>query len=294
MAEANEQDRSRPPQVVDFLRLPRVAIASHAIRSARRAFPVIYPELTTSELMSKLPPVLAKGFSSTIDEILRLAEQVCAGELPAHSLERMTAQASAIDGYAHELNQYSTASFHLAQCAAKAYQACAAAFTDGVDKMGVSLAAADAASFGAEASEQENSFFLETWRDYRLLFAASHAEGWKDGEDFSIPPEFFGPLWPYGEPEGWPVEASGKHEPRPTMMVNIAVPPGMTEAQSKAFNGKVVELLREMSRLHAGSGGTGLRIIDKRTHQPVLVPDDESDHAARDFPCEVKPEVVNA
>lgn len=107
-------------------------------------------------------------------------------------------------------------------------------------------------------------------RDLDLLLHASKTENWTD--DTPVPPEFFGPMWPDGPPEGWPEEEAATSAP-PTLKVEIQVPAGMDEQRSKEFNQRVARLFAEMSALHVAMGGNGLRIIDDASATPV--PDDD-------------------
>ena len=112
-------------------------------------------------------------------------------------------------------------------------------------------------------------------RDFDLLLAASEEFDWTDGTP--VPPEFFGPLWPEGEPEGWPrpEPTDDHHSEPPVLKLEIAVPEGMDSAATQAFDAKVAELLAAMSAFDAAMGGHGLKILDECSNEPLRL-DDES------------------
>lgn len=107
-------------------------------------------------------------------------------------------------------------------------------------------------------------------RDYELLKAAAAAEGWTD--DTPVPPEFFGPLWPEGEPEGWP----GSSVPaEPTYFkIELLTPSNMTGQESEDFNRRAAALFAELSALHVAMGGTGLRLLDRDSLETIPVSDE--------------------
>ncbi|MCA9304396.1 MAG: hypothetical protein KC996_09765, partial [Phycisphaerales bacterium] len=108
-------------------------------------------------------------------------------------------------------------------------------------------------------------------RDYLLIKELSSLENWTDGTP--VPPEVFGPMWAEGEPEGWP-EEEGAHEPC-CLKMEIASPAGMNESQSTVFNQKMAAFFAELSALHVGMGGTGLKILDQDSFESDLVDQDQ-------------------
>lgn len=86
-------------------------------------------------------------------------------------------------------------------------------------------------------------------------------------DDAPVPPEVFGPMWPDGVPEGWPPLQDG-HEPL-HLKIEITVPSGMSEAESKAFNERVATFFAKLSGAHVALGGTGLRLLDHSSSAPL-------------------------
>ena len=69
--------------------------------------------------------------------------------------------------------------------------------------------AAGAAQFLANAAG--DATVKASLADYHLLRQAASREGWTD--DTPVPPTFFGPLWPEGEPKDWPLPVPEAEEP---------------------------------------------------------------------------------
>lgn len=88
-----------------------------------------------------------------------------------------------------------------------------------------------------------------------------------------VPPWVFGPMWPEGTPDGWPLlrdEGESLH-----LKIEIAVPSGMNEAESKAFNKRVATFFAKLSGAHVALGGTGLRLLDHSSCAPLPELDEE-------------------
>lgn len=90
--------------------------------------------------------------------------------------------------------------------------------------------------------------------DYELLSKAADCEGWDDSTP--VPPEFFGPLWPFDKPDDWPEEAVSEPQD-PELSLELDVPDDATDEQ-------IAELVQQaMSRANAvliGTGGAGLTL----------------------------------
>jgi len=106
-------------------------------------------------------------------------------------------------------------------------------------------------------------------RDIAILAALSQDESWDD--DTGVDPYILGPLWLEEPPpsRSWPKEPNDDQNTTQAIKLQIAVPSGMTKVQSKEFNTKVVELLSSLSAFHAAMGGTGLRILDEASDEPI-------------------------
>ena len=131
--------------------------------------------------------------------------------------------------------------------------------------------AAAAASRAADAAESDTATAVAEavtamTRDLELLKEASRQEEWTD--DTPVPPEFFGPLWPEGEPEGWPVkeETSEGQE----LVLEFEVPEGMSDEEAME---RISALINKADDLHRAHGGRGLRTKGVEVYGRELVDD---------------------
>lgn len=103
--------------------------------------------------------------------------------------------------------------------------------------------------------------------DFELLKHAAAKEGWTD--ETPVPPEFFGPLWPDGEPAEWPEEGKEAKAGPSELVLELDVPDDMTDDE-------VVQVVRELSlamdSLHRAYGGSGLKIKRLEIDQNASVP----------------------
>lgn len=108
--------------------------------------------------------------------------------------------------------------------------------------------------------------FAALVRDLTLLADASQAENW--GADTPVSPGFFGPLWPFGVPEGWPATEppSGDVE----LVVELDVPDGVSNAEVVKQVGKLADLTDD---LHRAYGGHGLKIKEVTIESEACVPE---------------------
>ena len=115
-------------------------------------------------------------------------------------------------------------------------------------------AAANAATDSARCAEGFRPQIVAAMRrDYELLKAAAQRERWTD--DTPVPPEFFGPLWPDGAPEGWLFDSTSE-EPV-DLVIELEVPDNAT---GEEIASRLKELAREMDGMHRTLGGGGLKI----------------------------------
>jgi hypothetical protein len=103
-------------------------------------------------------------------------------------------------------------------------------------------------------------------RDLSLLDAALQAENWND--QTLVSRSFFGPLWPFGVPEGWPATEppSGAVE----LVVELDVPDGVSNEEVIKQVGKLANLTDD---LHRAYGGHGLKIKEVTIESEACVPE---------------------
>lgn len=107
--------------------------------------------------------------------------------------------------------------------------------------------------------------------DFELLFHASKAENWTD--DTPVPPEFFGPMWPDGPPEGWPETAMPEPDPTQSLELRIAIPPTPNTPEAReALKTRIINLLTTANAVHLASGGSGLEIAGAKVYAKAGVP----------------------
>lgn len=213
------------PSKDELARLPRRALMAFAGRCARRLQP----------LFTHSWPGAPKEHVEAVDRAIALVQTsavspVSTSDLAAAAKAAYAAAADAKGGLA-ALAAYAAAD--------------AAAFADAFgDAFGD--AAVDAADAAANAVYDHADATAVMRRDYELLSAAAKREAWND--DTSVPPEFFGPLWPDGEPEGWPEDEKGT--PKSFGMV---IDPGEADAETIR---EVMSALSDLHEVHTGYGLT--------------------------------------
>ena len=226
------------PSMKEIAKLPLWAQVAFAARCARRV------QALFAQFWAAAPSEHVKA----IDRAITLAEASAAS--PASASESVTAYARAA-----------------ATAAADASDARAGAHT--------ATRAARAAATAAGAAAYVDASRAAIRRDFELLLElAKGREGvpaWTD--ETPVPPEVFGPMWAERAPGGWPPLKDDK-EPL-HLKIEIAVPSGMDDAESKAFNERVASFFAKLSGAHVAFGGTGLRLLDHSSSAPLPELDEE-------------------
>ena len=212
------------PTMQELSRLPRRAVVAFAARCARHVQPIFaaWPGATQEHI-------------AAVDRAISLAEAYGAA-LAAHAHAAYAANAAA---YAANAAAYAAAyaAYAAADAAANAADAAAnAAYAAGN--------AAYAAANAAYAAARE-PLIVVMRRDYDLLAQAAQQQHWTD--DTPVPPTFFGPLWPNGEPPAWPQPASAQPS-----AIEIYLDPGNASKET------LQEVFQALSDLHLAAGGLGL------------------------------------
>lgn len=241
------------PTRKDLERLKRWAQVAFAARCARRVQPL-------SEALWRDAP----------------AKHIIALERATVLAERSAADArvdavDAADAHAHAHAVFGAAKTVVARYAANAAAYAAAAAAWAADRADNAARAANAVAYAAagyadaDADGPGAAFTADAGRvidavdadaaarsDFDLLETAVRDEEWTD--DTPVPPEFFGPLWPDGTPEGWPVqeEESGDTE----LVIEIDVPEGKDSEEELVRQG--IQLFNALDKLNAAYGGDGL------------------------------------
>ncbi|MBX3322800.1 MAG: hypothetical protein KF757_07395 [Phycisphaeraceae bacterium] len=203
-------DDPRIPTEEELATLPRWACVAFAARCARRVQPLykhFWPDAPAKhvEALDKvitLAQASAADPASTSEAELRAVHAAAHAAAATYSAHAHAADAAASDAAAaHAVAAYSAADA-AARAAVAAYSAAVAVYAAATR----AAAAADAAHSAAHSADTAPYVFAHASRairrDYEQLKAAAKAEQWSD--DTPVPPAFFGPLWPDGEPSGWP------------------------------------------------------------------------------------------
>lgn len=259
------EEATRPVTKEELQTLPHWAIVAFAARCARRVQPLYKIEWLQT-------PNVDFG---RLDRAITISEQSAACAIiavPPDTVGNSYIRTEGVQG----ISRVTAFAAYEAVSAVNAAAIAAAAVTE-VD---TTMAASDAIAFAAQAVAQageafrrKNSIFSHCTlakeamrRDFELLTFAAEAENWTN--ETPVPPEFFGPLWPDGVPDGWPAPVQSGSEPR-KLALQITVPEGTPAAE---FEAAVASLIEAASRLHAAHGGSGLVVDDMRIYEPADVP----------------------
>ncbi|MCW5776578.1 MAG: hypothetical protein KIS87_09080 [Phycisphaeraceae bacterium] len=265
------------PTDVELLTLPRWVCVAFAARCARRVQP----------LFACFRPDAPKEHVEAVDTAITLSERSAAHgtRVSAHNaVHAADAARTAYNAAAalapddanapYDANARAAArAAHAAHAAARAVDAAdAAAAADAAD---AASAAGEAAFEGDFTGAFEGAFdatVAAMRHDFELLRAAVQAENWTD--DTPVPPEFFGPLWPHGEPEGWPTQ-HGDSRADPSDEETPGAPPLSLYFDLAEFSAnEITEFIGKLSALYAEIGGDDLIIDDMRILEMALVPEE--------------------
>ena len=92
-----------------------------------------------------------------------------------------------------------------------------------------------------------------------------------------VPQSIFGPMWPDGEPDGWPGANSGEAAKTgaPVAGILVALDIDRSHDQAKAIEG-ITKIYEGLDKLHRAQGGAGLRVrrgsIREGCYAPEVVP----------------------
>ncbi len=245
--------------------VPRLARVGFAVRCAQRVKPLIAYYWPT------VPVEVKEAVSTAVTLSERLAGR---SYLTAGEVELADRVADACMSVKPKTNSAS-AGAALRAVASAARAAGAAAAGDHARSIELASTCAAFAARSAFAIIEIVAVYRAIQRDLSLLNAASEAENWTD--DTPVPPEFFGPLWPHGVPEGWPKHLTDAETPaRPNvLLLEFTIPPGVYRDDADEA---IQQIILALNHLHHALGGNGIRIADD-VHAyepaPVLEPEPE-------------------
>jgi hypothetical protein len=195
---AGRSDEAKLPTGDAIRGLPRWARVAFEARCARRVLPLF---------RYFWPDVLDKH-ALAVEKAVELAERSAAlasCDDPS-AADVITAAGIAVDATADA----AIADFAASPSAEVALAACHAA--SAAYENTTAIAAFDAAG-ALESYDEDSRTVRAISHDFHFIRSLANARSWTDVA--SVPPEVFGPLWPYGLPEGWPTELSSPTTPTP-------------------------------------------------------------------------------
>lgn len=254
-----QPDRSDKPQIPtheETLKLPRWAHVAFAARCARRVQPLFkvgWPDAPLEDV-------------EAVNRMIQMAEWTVAQP----DADRPHARADAARARVYVAAGIARAD--VAACAARA----AARANDAAEAAAPNAAfdaAFDAASAAVSAARAAAPGIFEVViagirRDFDSILRVAEDQRWTD--ETHVPANFFGPMWPHGEPPGWPernVMVAPHHGAGSAVIpVTVLISPGA------ATKYEIGELLAEISILYRMMGGSGIQftVTDVRVPEGVL------------------------
>jgi hypothetical protein len=257
------------------------------MRAARRA-QLLYTPKTHAVALEKASELSAASARvGREDPALRDATRA-AGAVRVHAVNDVSAARIGVAHATNPIDETDAARIvRKAACfarIARTAHAAAYAANDDVD----AAAAAEAVADGV-ADEDTSTFIKAMWVDYDFLIATGNPARPKGSQhpnpdDIPVDPDRLGPLWPDGEPEGWPAAERrrnelfdsrtrrkwklfqstifAEHSLKPVPSIEIYIDPG------EAGREEVKAVLLALSDLHRAAGGLGLEF--KRDGMHVL------------------------
>jgi len=261
MSDGRRDREAKLPTEEELSELPRWARVAYAARCARRVRP----------LFKHFWPEAPEEHIEAVDNACRLSA-ASAAYPAAVARAAAAARTAAIFTAAYDA---ANPRFVAAAAVARSAVAYAAAYAAADARSAAAAATAarsvtDAYAFAyalTEAAYASSASDAAARRDFNLLHklaqgAASADWGertpWTD--ETPVDPDLLGPLWPFGEPEGWPEEAREPRAGDRRIRIKLTAPPHVSDEESAAA---MAELVRRMDDLQRAMGGSGLIIDDE-------------------------------
>lgn len=233
------------PTPEEIAELPRWAMVAFAARCAERVLPLVSP------LGSAMLGPVQRAVETT-------RHAASAGRLLPHEDHTIADSdyLSAADGPAAEAARDALESAQFASRAGSRRTAlCTHAAAHGAANAVSNFAAPEMARQAFEAAK------VAIRCDFNLLLQTAQREHWTD--DTPVAPKFFGPMWPDGEPEGWP-KPDGDDDAESCLVVYMD--PGNASPEL------IAEYYATLSKLHVALGGTPLEVV--REERGTIVPEE--------------------
>jgi len=261
------ESRNEVPQPEDVNKLPRRACVAFAARCARRVQLLldewqevtekhryaIWMAIAHAESTAFGRPFDTQAAGGAIADQARAVVAVAAGAGPKAAAASAAEAAATANAAAEE----EAGASHAIGMSVVAHYA-----------TGASISAWNAATTLGAAAAQSASAAI--WSNYDALLKAAQEQQWTNKTQ--VPPSFFGPMWPNGEPKDWPKPSIPQIRHARDSGERLAVQAYVSEftPEDEAVSG-LVRLYRALSNYHKARGGAGLVLDDWQ----VLVPADE-------------------
>jgi len=269
------------PTREELAKLPCWASVAFAARCARRIQPLFarWRGATTEQIDAVEHAITVAENAAAAADSARAADYAgrSAAAAAAHYAAAADSARAAADSAGRAADaaaaHYAAADYAAAAARAADYAAAAARAADSAAAARVvaARAADSAAAAHVVAAAAALAATREAMRfDFELLRTAAKREQWTD--DTPVPPEFFGPIWPFGAPEGWPNSEHQKPSSDPHVLrLEFSIPSALDRDEADRLIGDIIQRANE---LHHAYGGQGISIADGKVFEcePALVP----------------------
>lgn len=267
MSDGRADRESELPTEEELITLPRWARVAFAVRCAERVRPLF------KYFWREAPEKVVEG----VDRAVMFAK--ASATSPASVSKAIGTAAYSVEAArAYGASYNRTDARAAAEAARAASEASEAAYADAAahaaaryDTYARAAAAARTAAAravrAARAAAHHDKNSVNARQDYELLRMLARGVPGRPGnnptpwtDETPVNPDLLGPLWPFGEPEGWPEEAKEPRAGDQRLQIRLVAPPN---ASDKDIADAMAELVRRMDNLHRAMGGSGLVIDDE-------------------------------
>ncbi len=242
--------------------LPRLAIVAYAARCVRRVLPMILDDWQESNAADSAD---RQATVNQIDAIMTGVERYAGGDVIDIAEIKEIAERTAQNA-ARESNRPTTVAA-VARAAERAVESAAAEPSAAADAaIATGLEALKANGLRGPGVNDSMSF------DAGLLIESARGEAWND--DTLVRPEFFGPIWLLGKPEGQPEQLDESQRRVNAIQLEFTVPAEIDREEADRI---IQQIILRANELHHAFGGSGLTIAEGRAYEvePAYEPEPE-------------------
>jgi hypothetical protein len=278
------------PTEEEITELPRWARVAFAARCARRVLPLCrhFWRNASSEQITVVTQAveLAERSAAKANAVLDVygVAEAAANASMRHQLSRFDKDfnpraaedaanaATAPDTFAGSVPLFADAIVAVSNAADTAANAAKAATDFNATATNTTYAAANAANAVENAGYAANGAATANAReravqaiahDFQIISAVARVEHWT--HDTSVPPEFFGPLWPEGAPPGWPTDPDPPQHS--TLELDLVAGERVID---RIVENEAVNLFNALNRYHIARGRSPLTLDELLPYLPIL------------------------